>query len=57
MRMKIKVYAPLRDVKRTISDRQFQTSLFSKPNDFFFFFCIFRENFTVITYLYNRVIH
>ena len=29
-------------------------SLFSKPPDFFFFFCIFRKNFTVITYLYNN---
>ena len=36
--------------KGTISDRLFQTSLFSKPP----FFPIFRENCTVITYLYNN---
>ena len=37
-------------LKGTVSDRHFQTSLFSKPP---YFFCIFRENFTVIAYLYN----
>ena len=31
-------------VKGTISDHPFQTSRFSKPPDFFFFFCVFREN-------------
>ena len=40
-------------IKGTISDRPFQTSLFSDPQ-IFFFFCIFRENLTVITYLYNN---
>ena len=35
-------------VKGTTSDRPFQTSLFSKPPDFF---CIIRENSTVIIYL------
>ena len=37
--------------KGTISDHPFQTSLFSKAKSFF---CIFKENFTVITYLYNN---
>ena len=38
------------DLKGTISDRPFRTSLFSKPPHF----CIFRENYTVVTYLYNN---
>ena len=37
--------------KGTISDRPFQTELFSKPQIFFF---IFRENSTVINYLFNK---
>ena len=45
--------------KGTISDHQFQTSLFFQTPRFFFFFfffffCIFREDFTVMTYLYNN---
>ena len=37
-------------IKGTISDHQFQTSLFPTP----WFFGIFRKNLTVITYLYNN---
>ena len=43
------------NLKGTISGRQFQTSLFSKPQIFFFFY-IFRENFTVIAYLHNNLL-
>ena len=39
-------------VKGTISDPKFQTSLFfSEHPDFF---CIFRENYTVLNYIYNN---
>ena len=44
-------------LKGTVSDPPFQTSLFSKhPDFFFFFFCIVSKNFTIITitYLYNN---
>ena len=38
-------------IKCTINNPKFQTSLFSEPPDFFY---IFRENFTVINYMYNN---
>ena len=40
------------DIKGTISDRKFQTSLFSNPQIFFPFF--FFANFTEINYIYNN---
>ena len=47
----IEIIFEITKLKGAISDRQFHTSLFSKPQ---ILFCIFRENFTVITYLYNN---